>query len=293
MASGILRAWAIAAAVGALSCATASAQVQGTPLAITSAPVIAGDAVVGSTLQATGGAWQSPAPSRTTTSWAWWRCPGTDPSAGCEPVSDAESYVVVAADRDHYLYLYRTVDRGGDRAGPVSAVSEPTARVTDAPAATPTPGATPAPTPTFDTAAPAATPVPTRGAVLEETSKPRRVIRPFPTVRMKGAVTTTGARVTLLSVKAPRTAKITLRCTGAGCPVQRWSRTAAQRKSTLTRIRRFERSLRAGVRLTISITRSGHVGKRTTLTIRRGAAPSRSDRCLSAAGRVTTCPAGV
>ena len=35
---------------------------------------------------------------------------------------------------------------------------------------------------------------------------------------------------------------------------------------------RFERSLRAGVKITVSVTRRGYVGKRTTFVIRRGAA---------------------
>ena len=38
---------------------------------------------------------------------------------------------------------------------------------------------------------------------------------------------------------------------------------------------RFERGLRAGVVITVSVTRKGYVGKRTTFVIRRGAAPLR------------------
>ena len=53
---------------------------------------------------------------------------------------------------------------------------------------------------------------------------------------------------------------------------------------------RYERGLRAGVKITVSVTRRGYVGKRTTFVIRRGAPPLRSDRCLSSKGRVTTLP---
>ena len=56
---------------------------------------------------------------------------------------------------------------------------------------------------------------------------------------------------------------------------------------------RFERSLRAGVKITVSVTRRGYVGKRTTFVIRRGLPPLRSDRCLSSKGSVTRCPSGV
>ena len=82
----------------------------------------------------------------------------------------------------------------------------------------PTP--TPTPAPTFDTAAAAPTPVPTSGQVLQETARSRRVIRPFPVVRMRGVLTSTGAKVSVLSVRAPRAAKITLRCKGKQLPGQ-------------------------------------------------------------------------
>ena len=108
---------------------------------------------------------------------------------------------------------------------------------------------------------------------------------------MKGRLTSSGASVQVFSVRAPRAAKISVRCTGRSCPASRWSRSA--RKSRLTRMTRFERGLRAGVKITVSVTRRGYVGKRTTFVIRRGVAPLRSDRCLSSKGRVTRCPSGV
>jgi hypothetical protein len=138
-----------------------------------------------------------------------------------------------------------------------------------------------------------ATPVPTSGEVLQETARHRRVIRPFPVVRMRGTLTANGAKISLFSVRAPRKATIVVRCKGRSCPTSRWSRAWNLRKKTLTRMGRFERSLRAGVRLTVLVTRKGYVGKRTVFVIRPGAAPARSDRCLSAKGRVTKCPAGV
>jgi hypothetical protein len=42
----------------------------------------------------------------------------------------------------------------------------------------------------------------------------------------------------------------------------------------------FERVLRAGVRLTIAVTRPGYVGKHTVIALRRGRPPARRDRCL-------------
>jgi hypothetical protein len=102
-----------------------------------------------------------------------------------------------------------------------------------------------------------------------------RFMRPAPTVRIAGIVTRLGARVTVLSVRAPRGAQISLRCTGDGCP-----RRALAVATSLTRLRAFERNLDAGTRLEIRVTRAGYVGKHTLIQIRRGKPPSRVDRCL-------------
>jgi hypothetical protein len=102
-----------------------------------------------------------------------------------------------------------------------------------------------------------------------------RFMRPAPTVRIAGIVTRLGARVTVLSVRAPRGARISLRCTGDGCP-----RRALAVATSLTRLRAFERDLAAGTRLEIRVTRAGYVGKHTLIQIRRGKPPSRVDRCL-------------
>jgi hypothetical protein len=311
---GRYRAAGVAVAVAfALGGGTAMAQQTGSPVAVTSPPVVSGSPVVGNTLTVSGGAWRTPNPGadRTEAWYEWWRCRSTNNSerSRCEFRSRDTTYRLTDADKGQYLFGVRFVrwrdtknnsDQRDDTyttaykesAAPAAVTSPPppptpTPVPTVAPTPVPTPAATPAPT--FDTAA--ATPVPTNGQVLHETARSRRVIRPFPVVRMRGTLTSTGAKVAVLSVRAPRAAKITLRCTGKSCPASRWSRT--ERKSRLTRMSRFERGLRSGVKLTISVTRRGYVGKRTTFVIRRGQAPQRSDHCLSAKGRVTQCPAGV
>ena len=90
----------------------------------------------------------------------------------------------------------------------------------------------------------AGTPVPTSGEVLRETARSRRVIRPFPVVRMRGPPDGQWRQRQVFSVRAPRAAKMSVRCTGRSCPASRWSRSS--RKSRLARMTRFERSLRAG-----------------------------------------------
>lgn len=314
------RAWCAVAAGLAVALALVlslggSADAQSTPQ-VTQAGTINGSPIrVGTRLTASGGAWSGP--SGTTARWEWFACPPNARSwTDCFQRSLYQNtYTIQSGDVGRYialnLYAYRGQPQSPGTSGRAerftitsstvapAATPAPTPVPTPRPTATPTPVPTVAPTPTpvptpdpaFEVPA-APTPVPTSGEVLQETSRHRRIIKPFPVVRMRGTLTDKGARISLFTVRAPRTATITVRCKGKSCPASRWSRTHAQRKRTLTRMGRFERGLRAGVVITVSVTRSGYLGKRTTFEIRRGAAPVRVDRCLSARGRVTKCPAG-
>ena len=171
----------------------------------------------------------------------------------------------------------------------------PTPTRTPKPAKTPTP--TPSPTPTWTptpTPSPTATPAPTAVAVgspavpaSQPKATPPRLLDPFPVVRIKGRIGPGGARVTLLTVRAPKGARIVIECRGKGCPARRLASIAA-----LQRFRAFERPLLAGVRLTIVVSMPGFVGKWTEIEIRRNAAPRRTDRCvLPGARRPERCPA--
>jgi hypothetical protein len=112
------------------------------------------------------------------------------------------------------------------------------------------------------------------------------MIRPYPTIRIRGRLTAGGARVSILTVRAPRGARISLTCRGRGCPL----RTVA-RATALWHIPQFERELRAGTRLTITVSKPGYITKVTRIWIRRGEVPLRSDLCrLPRANRHTRCP---
>jgi hypothetical protein len=114
------------------------------------------------------------------------------------------------------------------------------------------------------------------------------MMRPFPTIRISGFLTRTGADIRLLTVKAPKGARTTLTCAGSGCPRRQVTQTTSRR--TLTHIPQFERELRAGTRLTITVAKDGYITKVTTITIRRGKAPTRSDRCRTPGSkRLTRC----
>jgi len=102
-------------------------------------------------------------------------------------------------------------------------------------------------------------------------------------VRIKGWLIPAGARVTLLTVRAPRGARIVVTCDGRFCPRKRIARSPSTRMARSTRLVHlapYERLLRGTVRLVISVTRRGYVGKRTIITLRRGKPPVRRDLCL-------------
>ena len=113
-------------------------------------------------------------------------------------------------------------------------------------------------------------------------------MRPEPLVRIRGWLTERGARITLLTVRAPRGAKIAVSCSGIGCP-----RVAPAKAAKRTRLRDYEGMFRAGARLVIRVTRPGFVGKHTSIRIRRDKPPLRRDRCLyPGSEEPTACSAG-
>lgn len=116
------------------------------------------------------------------------------------------------------------------------------------------------------------------------------ILSPFPVVRLVGRLTRTGARIRSLTVSAPAGASIVVRCGGNRCPLRRIS-TIAERTGRAIRFRRFERRLRAGVVISVSVTREDTIGKYTRFAIRRRRAPARRDQCLApGARRPTPCP---
>lgn len=107
-----------------------------------------------------------------------------------------------------------------------------------------------------------------------------RRMNPFPIIRLRGTLRAGVARITLLTVKAPKGAKIRVLCKGRSCPYARKASTA-RFTTRAVRFRAMERRLRAGTVITVMVTKSSRIGKYTRFTIRSGAAPRRVDRCLA------------
>jgi hypothetical protein len=118
-------------------------------------------------------------------------------------------------------------------------------------------------------------------------------MRPFPIVRITGTRVSSGVKLKLLSVQASSAARITVACTGHGCPIKSQTRVASAGKvrSALVEFRRLQRFLPAGVTLEVRVSKPGAVGKYTRFTIRRGKPPIRLDACLGSTGvKPIACP---
>jgi hypothetical protein len=129
-------------------------------------------------------------------------------------------------------------------------------------------------------------PVPASAASAVAAPRPN-LLRPFPVVRIRGYFAAKGSRITLLSVRGPHGARISVRCVGSGCPVATLSVVSAS-----ARLHPFERFLPAGTRLQVRVARPGRIGKYTSFLIRARRSPLRTDRCLLPGGsRPMRCPA--
>jgi hypothetical protein len=281
----------IALVVAAVTLGAAPAIATAADPEITRRPVVTGTAQVGQRLEARDARWTGG--SSTVATYAWLRCTSTS-LWNCSAIAGATglAYTLTPADQGKRIRVWLTVSNSDGRDDDVS---NATSVVAAAPAPTPTP--TPAPTPppipaptpdppVTSTPPPVIPAAPAPEADVRET--PLRMMRPFPLVRIRGWITARGAMIDALSVRGPRSLKISVRCHGRGCPRRSLARTAAK----VTRLKAFEGFLPAGVRLEVRVTRPGFVGKHTLIRIRRGKAPIRRDRCLfPGSGRPRACPA--
>jgi hypothetical protein len=238
---------------GTLLALAAPAQAADAPQ-ITGGRTAAGTPQVGETLSSTA-SWTGAAPVKVT--YTWMRCTGMAPES-CRAIDGARARTYVARKADQGAYLRSRV-RVSNKRGWAWAMSAPTAEIEAASAAAPDPQPQPDST----------------GGVLGRTDERAALLDPFPVVRIRGWLTPAGARVRALTVRAPEDTRVAVACAGRSCPRPNWSRPAG-----LVHLRPFEVALRAGVRLTITVTKPGWIGKHTVITLRKGKSPGRRDRCL-------------
>ena len=248
--------------------------------AFTYGPVIVGDVFVGSTL-AVAATWTGDPPP--TVKYAWGRCPPTSNTCTKIDQADAVRYTVTAADLGYRLAVQVELT---NKKATIAASTPATAVVTAVPPPPPAPGPPPDSGPSGP---PPLVPIAPSVTTAPSVSKapPPTLMRPFPVVRIRGYFARNGARITLLAVRGPRSAQISVRCLGLGCPVATLALPSAP-----ARLHPFERFLPAGTRLEISVAKPGRIGKYASFVIRAHRAPMRSDRCLlPGRSRPTRCPA--
>jgi PKD domain len=127
------------------------------------------------------------------------------------------------------------------------------------------------------------------------TEKPfLRLLTPFPIVRLAGWPTPRGARVDLLTVRAPATSRVLVQCRGRKCPAKRLTKAVAsgKPKPKPVRFKKFERFLPAGTVLEIFVRRGDRLGKYTRFKIRaKSKRWKRADGCLPPkTTKAVTCP---
>lgn len=125
-----------------------------------------------------------------------------------------------------------------------------------------------------------------------------QLLSPFPLVRISGTLTATGARIRLLSVRAPRGTLVRVDVSPACSKKARSSRrcrvlhaAATVGASDSVAFRGLARVYRSGTVIVVRVWRADRIGKYTRFTIVRGRAPVRIDQCLlPAATRGSRCP---
>jgi hypothetical protein len=268
---------AVAAVVGAFALASPAAAQEPTLDTVS----ITGDPVVGSPLQAVIAGTVDP--SAVTYRWCHQRDGLDGRCATGRPIGTSATYVPTASDVGYPLLVKATATIATFDVEVTSAPTLPVAATPPPPGTSPPPDTTTAPPPPAFTSSGTSSNAPTEPA---PGSVPTRLsyLDPFPVLRIRGVVTTRGARIELLRVTAPRGARVRVRCAGNGCPFARRSRRAG-------RIRALERFLRAGVRITVRIQSPRHVGKYVRVVIRAGKPPARRDACvLPGRRRAVSCP---
>ncbi len=206
---------------------------------------------------------------------AWGPCASPTTHAADAPLADGA-----------YVFRVRATDAAGNQATATRAFTVDTSPQPPAPV---TPGRDPAP--------PATPPVTTTAPVTATPSRPQ-LLSPFQLVRISGTLTATGARIRLLSVRAPRGALVRVTVSPA-CPRGRHASrrcrvlhaAATVGRSDAIDFRGLARAYRSGTVIVVRVWRADLIGKYTRFTIVRGRAPRRVDQCLvPSATRGSRCP---
>jgi hypothetical protein len=119
----------------------------------------------------------------------------------------------------------------------------------------------------------------TLGPVFVASATATKRLTPFPVLVIVGRLRGSRTHISEFVVRAPRRARVSVRCRGKRCPFRLVRGQVGRRKRL--RLRKAQRTFRTGQILEIRVTGRNRIGKFTRVTFRRGRAPRRSDLCLS------------
>jgi PKD repeat protein len=106
-------------------------------------------------------------------------------------------------------------------------------------------------------------------------------------ISIKGRLSRKDTVVTRLRVRAPKSSKVKARCIGDGCPKTKTTRSKGKR----LRFRSFERRFEPGVKIVVTVSRKGFLGRQTRFKMKKRSAPRRRDLCIApGAKRAKRCP---
>jgi hypothetical protein len=205
------------------------------------------------------------------------------------PCASATTHAALAPLADGaYVFRVRATDGAGNKASVTRAFAIDTAPQAPGPES-------PRPDPTPPAAPPATLPVTPTGT---PTPSGPRLLSPFPLVRISGTLTPTGARIRLLSVRAPRGALVRVtvipacsrkRQSSRRCRILQAAGTVGG--SAAIDFRALARAYPSGTVIVVRVWRADRIGKYTRFKIVRGKAPRRVDQCLvPEATRGSRCP---
>ena len=236
-----------------------TARIVAAPPTNSAAPAVSGATQIGSTLSSTLGTWNDPSPANVTYRRQWQRCAAVDGS-GCQSISGATgaSYTTGPSDLGQFARVLVAAEGLGTTvvaSPPVGPIANPPGSGGGSPGGAGTGAGTNSPT----------------GGL--------RKMRPFPRVIVAGRLARGLTFISGLEIRrGPRSAAVSVRCRGRGCPRGSFRGRLGRRGSL--RLKRFQRIYGPGTVIEIRITRRGAIGKFTRLTTRSRSVPARRDACL-------------
>jgi hypothetical protein len=266
----------LVAAVAAVTLAWPSVGLADDPPVVTRAPGIEGQLIVGSTLHAVGG--QVSGSSDAATGYTWQRCSDED-FDDCSTISRAteDTYTLTNADAGYMMRVTLWAALGDDSS---RKSSDLTGVVKTASGGTGG-GTTTTPQAPFTSV----TPVNVGPAAVFPSSA--KFLTPRPKIAISGKYGKKSTKITRFTVKAPKGTKVKVTCKGK-CAVRKTS----VKSGRTAHVKRFERTLKVGTKLTVTVSRKGYVSNVTVITIRARHAPKRADSCLVPGKKKTQkCPA--